>query len=100
VELSHDAGVVTDAGVALFGRIGIDVTSFSAAAARLLASFADPALIGANENRTWLAPSQRRCAHAAWKKAGYGALKAARRHCYGQGTTRLCEAIGVRFGGQ
>jgi len=30
VELSHDAGVVTDAGVALFGRIGIDVTSFSA----------------------------------------------------------------------
>src|SRR5258708_32763255 len=30
LELSHDAGVVTDAGVALFGRIGIDVTSFSA----------------------------------------------------------------------
>src|SRR5437667_536398 len=30
VELSHDAGVITDAGVALFGRIGIDVTSFSA----------------------------------------------------------------------
>src|SRR5258706_14987076 len=30
VELSHDAGVVTDAGVALFRRIGIDVTSFSA----------------------------------------------------------------------
>jgi hypothetical protein len=30
VEFSHDAGVVTDGGVALFGRIGIDVTSFSA----------------------------------------------------------------------
>src|SRR5258705_6622117 len=30
VELAHDAGLVTDAGVALFGRIGIDVTSFSA----------------------------------------------------------------------
>src|SRR5712691_6792547 len=49
---------------------------FQLAAARLLASFADPALIGANDDRTWLAPSQRRCAHAAWKKGGYGALKA------------------------
>ena len=49
---------------------------FQLAAARLLASFADPALIGANDDRTWLAPSQRHCAHAAWKKAGYGALKA------------------------
>src|SRR5258706_1469719 len=49
---------------------------FQPAAARLPASFADPALIGANDDRTWLAPSQRHCAHAAWKKAGYGALKA------------------------
>src|SRR5436190_17240540 len=46
------------------------------AAARLLASFADPALIGANDDRTWPVRSQRHCAHAAWKKAGYGALKA------------------------
>jgi DNA-binding transcriptional ArsR family regulator len=30
VELSHDAGVVTDGGIALFGRIGIDVASVSA----------------------------------------------------------------------
>jgi DNA-binding transcriptional ArsR family regulator len=39
VELSHDAGVVTDAGMALFGRIGIDVASLSAGrgkAARVL----------------------------------------------------------------
>jgi hypothetical protein len=49
---------------------------FQPAAARLPASFADPALIGANDARTWLVPSQRHCAHAAWKKAGYGALKA------------------------
>lgn len=26
VELTHDAGLVTDAGIALFGRMGIDVT--------------------------------------------------------------------------
>src|SRR5256885_16157621 len=49
---------------------------FQPAAARLPASFADPALIGANDDRTWLVPSERHCAHAAWKKAGYGALKA------------------------
>src|SRR3954464_2229417 len=49
---------------------------FQPAAARLLAFFADPALIGANDDRTWLVPSQRHCAHTAWKKAGYGALKA------------------------
>ena len=30
LELSRDAGLVTDAGIALFGRIGIDVASFSA----------------------------------------------------------------------
>ena len=30
VELTHDAGVVTDAGIALFERIGIDVASLSA----------------------------------------------------------------------
>ena len=30
VELSHDAGVVTDAAIALFERLGIDVASFSA----------------------------------------------------------------------
>ncbi len=30
VELAHDAGLVTDAGIALFGRIGIDVASLSA----------------------------------------------------------------------
>jgi len=31
VELAHDAGLVTDAGIALFRRIGIDVASLSAA---------------------------------------------------------------------
>ena len=30
VELTHDAGLVTDAGIALFGRIGIDVTLLAA----------------------------------------------------------------------
>src|SRR5687767_4289065 len=49
---------------------------FQPAAARLLASFADPALIGANDVRTWLVRSRGHCARAAWKKAGYGALKA------------------------
>ena len=29
VELAHDAGLVTDAGIALFGRIGIDVAALS-----------------------------------------------------------------------
>jgi DNA-binding transcriptional ArsR family regulator len=39
VEMSNDAGVVTDAGIALFGKIGIDVASLSAGrgkAARVL----------------------------------------------------------------
>jgi len=34
VERSRDAGMVTDAGIALFGRIGIDVASFSAGRGR------------------------------------------------------------------
>ena len=34
VELAHDAGIVTEAGIALFGRIGIDVASLSAARGR------------------------------------------------------------------
>jgi len=48
---------------------------FQPAAVKQPASFAGPASIGANGDRTWPVPSQRHCANAAWKKAGYGALK-------------------------
>jgi hypothetical protein len=77
VELSHDAGVVTDAGVALFGRIGIDVTSFSAGRGKTARVLCRPCLDW-SERRSHLAGAvaTAHCAHAAWKKAGYGALKA------------------------
>ena len=76
VELMQDAGVVTDAGIALFARIGIDVASLSAGRGKTARVLCRPAWIGANAGRTSPAPSGRPCARTASKKAGYAASKA------------------------
>src|SRR3954464_9778064 len=44
VELMQDAGVVTDAGIALFGRIGIDVGSVSVGRIKSARLFCRPCL--------------------------------------------------------
>ena len=44
VELTKDAGLVTDAGIALFGRIGLDVASLSTGSARTARVLCRPCL--------------------------------------------------------
>src|SRR5712692_7488749 len=101
VELSHDAGVVTDAGVALFGRIGIDVTSFSAGRGKTARVLCRPCLDW-SERRSHLAGAVAtalctRSLEEGWIRRIEGTRAVT---VTAKGQRVFCEAIGVRFGGQ
>ena len=101
VEMSHDAGVVTDAGIALFGRIGIDVASVSAGrgkTARILCR----ACLDWSERRSHLAGAVgaalcTRSFEESWIRRIEG-TRAVTVTPKGQRVFR--EVIGVRFGGK
>ena len=61
-------GLVTDAGIALFARLGIDVAALSARRGNARAFCAGPASTGANGGRISAAPSARRCARLASRR--------------------------------
>jgi len=101
VELSYDAGVVTDAGVELFGRLGIDVTLFSAGRGKTARVLCRPCLDW-SERRSHLAGAVatalcKRSLAEGWIRRIEG-TRAVTVTAKGQRVFR--EAIGVRFGGQ
>src|SRR5713226_3202620 len=100
-ELANDAGVVTDAGVALFGRIGIDVTSFSAGRGKTARVLCRPCLDW-SERRSHLAGAVAtalctRSLEEGWIRRIEGTRAVT---VTAKGQRVFCEAIGVRFGGQ
>jgi len=99
--LSYDAGVVTDAGVELFGRLGIDVISFSAGRGKTGRVLCRPCLDW-SERRSHLAGAVAtalctRSLAEGWIRRIEG-TRAVTVTAKGQRVFR--EAIGVRFGGQ
>jgi DNA-binding transcriptional ArsR family regulator len=101
VEMSNDAGVVTDAGIALFGRIGIDVAAFSAGRGKTARVLCRPCLDW-SERRPHLAGAVaaalcRRSLEDGWIRRMEGTRAVT---VTPKGQRLFLEAIGVRLGGQ
>jgi DNA-binding transcriptional ArsR family regulator len=76
VELASDGGVVTDAGIRFFSRIGIDLDSVTASSGARFASCAGPASTGVSDAPTSRARLAQPCAHTVSRRVGYAVTTA------------------------